>query len=120
MGRRGRVIGGRDGPPSRAVGVLLAAGLVLACGSSSRRNVADIPTEDLRGSPLYKVLEPDEIPSIDDPQFVPADRATFMKDGEPVLGVFDGRVAKAYSLWLLDHHEIVNDTLGDLPIAATW
>jgi hypothetical protein len=34
--------------------------------------------------------------------------------------VFDGTVAKAYSLWQLDHHEIVNDTLGDVPIATTW
>jgi hypothetical protein len=88
--------------------------------TGSRRVPADIPTEDLRGSPLYKVLERDAIPAIDEPRFVPAAAASFMKEDEPVLGVFDGRAAKAYSLWLLDHHEIVNDTLGERPIAATW
>jgi hypothetical protein len=89
-------------------------------GSDAKAAAEEIPTEDLKGSPLYVVLQPDEIPSIDDPRFVTADEATFLKDDEPVLGVFDGAVAKAYSLWQLDHHEIVNDTLGDTPIAATW
>jgi hypothetical protein len=38
-----------------------------------------------------------------------------------VLGVFDGQVAKAYSIWLLDRHEVVNDSLPHLgPIAVTW
>ncbi len=79
-----------------------------------------VRTVDLRGSPLHIVLAPDDIPSIDDPRFVRAAVADFLEDDEPILGVFDGRVAKAYSLWHLDHHEIVNDTLGDEPIAATW
>ncbi len=82
--------------------------------------VGTFTTEDLRGSPLYLVLPPDEIRSIDDPQFVPASEASFLEEDEPVLGVFDGQVAKAYSIWQLDHHEIVNDTLGGRPIAATW
>lgn len=43
-----------------------------------------------------------------------------MRDDEPVLGVTDGRVAKCYSTWLLERHEIVNDWLGDVPIAAEW
>ncbi|MBI2882481.1 MAG: DUF3179 domain-containing protein [Candidatus Methylomirabilis oxyfera] len=32
----------------------------------------------------------------------------------------DGKVAKAYSLWQLNHHEIVNDRIGTLPVAVTW
>lgn len=39
---------------------------------------------------------------------------------EPVLGVRRGTVARAYSLWQLNHHEIVNDQVGDLPLAITW
>jgi hypothetical protein len=120
--------GGVPAGQSAAVIILLALGLSLvAClgpgggpGSSSRRPPSSIPEEDLRGHPLYKVLAPDAIPAIDDPRFVPAAQADFMKDEEPVLGVFHGGVAKAYSLWHLDHHEIVNDTLGRTPIAATW
>lgn len=71
---------------------------------------------------LLHVLPPDRIPAIDNPQFVSADQADkFMRADEPVLGVFDGKVAKAYSLWQLDQHEIVNDsTPGHGPIAVTW
>ena len=43
-----------------------------------------------------------------------------MSPEEPVLGVAIGNDAHAYSLWQLDAHEIVNDIVGDVPIAATW
>ncbi len=71
---------------------------------------------------LMTVLGPDAIPAIDEPQFVSAKEAnSFMKDDEPVLGLYDGKVAKAYSLWHLDRHEIVNDSLPGLgPVAVTW
>ncbi len=102
----------------------VAAGLLILCaacgGRESEAPERSIRIEDLRGSPLYIVLEQDAIPSIDDPRFVPAAQATFLQEDEPVLGVFDGKIAKAYSVWQLDHHEIVNDMLGETPIAATW
>ncbi len=71
---------------------------------------------------LMHVLEPDAIPAIDNPQFVSAKEAiSFMHSKEPVLGLYDGKVAKAYSLWHLDQHEIVNDSLPGLgPVAVTW
>lgn len=118
---------GRHAIPGQALRASLfaiaAALLVLcwACGQHEPEAPAgSIRTEDLRGSPLYIVLEPEAIPSIDEPRFVSAAEATFLQEDEPVLGVFDGNVAKAYSIWQLDHHEIVNDMLGDTPIAATW
>ena len=37
-----------------------------------------------------------------------------------ILGVTDGNVTKAYSLWQLNHHEIANDRVGRLPVAVTW
>ena len=75
----------------------------------------------IQGSPMTTLLPPDAIPALTDPAFVTAEEAdAFLAEDEPVLGiVHDGR-AKAYSIWQLDRHEIVNDTLGDLPIAATW
>lgn len=70
---------------------------------------------------LIQVLRPGDIPAIVAPRFVPrAEAEAFMDDNEPVLGVFDGRVAKAYSLWHLDRHEVVNDTGAFGPIAVTW
>ena len=72
------------------------------------------------GDVAVQVLPKDSIPAIDVPQFVRASDATFMRDDEIVIGVTDGTNAKAYSTWLLDGHEIVNDTIGSTPISVTW
>jgi hypothetical protein len=75
----------------------------------------------IQGSPILTVLPVDAIPAIDDPKFVSVTEADrFMRPDEPVLGITDGTIAKAYSTWQLNHHEIVNDTLGRLPLAVTW
>lgn len=73
------------------------------------------------GSPIITVLPKDAIPAIDDPTFVSAEEADrVMTPDEPVLGMTDRNVTKAYSLWQLNHHEIVNDRIGTLPVAVTW
>ena len=77
--------------------------------------------EMIQGSPMTTLLPPDAIPAITAPGFVTAEEAdAFLSEDEPVLGIVHDGVAKAYSVWQLDRHEIVNDTVGDLPIAATW
>jgi hypothetical protein len=72
------------------------------------------------GDPVVRGLAKDGIPAIDDPVFVTAREATFMVDEEYVLGVIGGSEKKAYSTWLLNAHEIVNDRIGRAPIAVTW
>lgn len=91
--------------------VLLSLALV-ACAT------ARLP---LQADPVRIVLPARLIPAVDEPEFVPAiDAAEFMQEDEPVLGLDDGAVAKAYSLWMLDRHEIVNDATPEGPIAVTW
>lgn len=71
--------------------------------------------------PVIRVLPRDAIPALNLPGFVEAGAAAaFMHDDEIIIGVADGKQAKAYSTWLLDRHEIVNDTMGPIPIAVTW
>lgn len=72
------------------------------------------------GDPVMRGLPKDGIPAIDSPVFVSVAEATFMDDNEFVIGVSDGTTSKAYSTWLLNGHEIVNDTLGSASIAVTW
>jgi hypothetical protein len=43
-----------------------------------------------------------------------------MSPDEPVMGILHGGEARAYSLWQLDTHEIVNDEIKGTPIAVTW
>ena len=59
------------------------------------------------------------IPAVFDPQFVSADKAKISDDAW-VLGVTIAGEAHAYSLNLLNSHEVVNDRIGDLEFAAVW
>jgi hypothetical protein len=61
----------------------------------------------------------DGIPSIDDPEFVPAAEAE-LPDQEPVIGVVIDGDARAYPLRILIWHEIVNDVVGGVPVAVTY
>ncbi len=108
--------------PRRFLLLALALLPLLACQSQQQEPKPEPKQEQVGDGILMHILEPDAIPAIDDPQFVSAKEAkAFMHPNEPVLGLFDGKVAKAYSLWHLDRHEIVNDSLPGLgPVAVTW
>ena len=62
----------------------------------------------------------DGIPSIDDPKFVTAEKATFLQDGDIVIGLQHNGVTKSYPLKILVWHEIVNDNIGGIPVAVTY
>ena len=62
----------------------------------------------------------DGIPSIDDPKFVPVSEVTDLADTEPVIGVTVNGEARAYPLGILTQHEIVNDTIGGVPVTVTY
>lgn len=82
-----------------------------------------MPEEKIGDGTMVTVLPPDAIPALSQPAFAGRDEAEkWMADDEPVLGLVDPETgkAKAYSLWHLDRHEIVNDRLGGKPIAVTW
>lgn len=73
------------------------------------------------GDPVYQVLPAGAIPAIDDPEFVMgSDADEQMSPEEPILGVVTDGEARAYSLWQLDAHEIVNDRIGETAFAVTW
>ncbi len=75
---------------------------------------------EIDGDKVSKLLKPDAIPAIDDPELVTVEEATFMADSEPVIGVIISGQARAYSTWHLDYHEIVNDRIEGTAIAVTW
>jgi hypothetical protein len=87
-------------------------------GSSTRQELPQV--DEIQGDRVFTVLPKDAIPAIDNPKFVTGADAGFMNSREPVIGVVFGGQAKAYSVWHLDRHEIVNDRIGDQPIAVTW
>jgi hypothetical protein len=63
---------------------------------------------------------PDGIPPIDQPRFQRTGDVHWVDDTEQVLVVEVGDEARAYPVQILALHEIVNDTVGGVPIAVTY
>jgi hypothetical protein len=63
----------------------------------------------------------DGIPAIDNPKFISAAEAdAWLKPNEPVILFEAGGEARAYPIQILIWHEIVNDTVGGVPITVTF
>lgn len=63
----------------------------------------------------------DGIPAISDPEFVKASKVKGIGPTEPVVTVeIAGAVPRAYPIRYLTWHEIVNDTVGGVPVAVTF
>jgi hypothetical protein len=75
---------------------------------------AAVPADQIRAPGPKR----DGIPALDDPEHLPAEGSPW-EPGDPVLGVELGGEARAYPLAVLEWHEVVNDTLGGVPIAVT-
>jgi len=63
----------------------------------------------------------DGIPALDDPVFVDVAAAdAWLDDAEPVVVVSIGDDTRVYPIQILMWHEIVNDVVGDTPVAVTF
>jgi hypothetical protein len=62
----------------------------------------------------------DGIPAIDEPRFVSVDEVDFLEPKEPVIEVELSGEARAYPIQILVWHEIVNDSVGGVPLAVTF
>jgi hypothetical protein len=72
-------------------------------------------SEILRGGPPR-----DGIPPIDRPSFKPAGKMSDLSPREPVIVFPLDANARAYPLRVMMWHEIINDTVGGIPVAVTY
>lgn len=75
---------------------------------------------DVRPEDIQTILPKDAIQAILNPSFEQADEATWLADSDSVIGVSINGDARAYPVPILSGREIVNDTVGGVPIAVTW
>lgn len=66
-----------------------------------------------------QILERGRIASVDAPTYVTAGEAEIPGDAWVLGAVIEGQ-AVAYSVNLLNSHEVVNDKIGDTAFAAVW
>ncbi|MEJ5216856.1 DUF3179 domain-containing protein [Cognatishimia sp. D5M38] len=111
--------------------ILFAAGLSLAVSSafaSPARWVFEWPNTDFEQTSIEDWTEilsggppKDGIPAIDDPVMVPIKEGAQIGEREPVITVeIEGELPRAYPIRYLTWHEIVNDQVGDIPVAVTF
>ncbi len=62
----------------------------------------------------------DGIPALSNPKFITPSEATYLQPEDRIIGLTASDQAKAYPLKILNYHEIVNDRVGDLPVAVTY
>lgn len=63
----------------------------------------------------------DGIPALDDPAFRAVADETRLSPLEPVITLeIEGQLPRAYPIRYLTWHEIVNDVVGDMPVAVTF
>ncbi len=81
-------------------------------------NVVQKPAQEVPDG-FQQLLPRGGISAIDNPQYVTADKAK-IPDRAYVFGVVIEGQPVAYSLNLLNNHEVVNDTIGETNFAAVW
>jgi len=110
-----RRAGGRVVVRTSAMLAAVIAGVFTGTGGASgtAANAETVPEG------VQMLMKRGGIPAIFEPKFVPAEEAG-LPDSAWVLGVWVDGEAHAYSLNLLNGHEVVNDVVGGRPIAAVW
>lgn len=105
----------------RTIGAALLVTLLVSPYGQVEAQPRNMTVSIIEGDTMYTLMEPGDIPAIFDPELSPlqAEAGDFDPD-EPLLVISVGQEVRAYSTWHLDHHEVVNDRIGDTPIAVTW
>ena len=101
---------GREHVPSALYGTVVYG----PAGAGLPRPLVN-PADIIPGGP-----PPDGIPAIDHPRFLRPAQVSFLSADEPVLALQIGADARAYPVQILIWHEIVNDTVGGVPVAVTY
>ncbi len=101
-----------------------AASSALPTGPSALDDPASLDFPDPL-VPLAEIISggppPDGIPPIDDPVFLDiADNLEILDPAEPVVALEIDGDARAYPIRAMIWHEIVNDTVGGVPVSVTY
>lgn len=76
-----------------------------------------IPLNEIQGGGPPR----DGIPALTRPEFVSSqDADRHLHPDDMVLGLEFGAASKAYPIRILNWHEVVNDDVGNQPVAVTW
>ena len=81
---------------------------------------SDHPEPLVDVSEIRRVVRPDAIPALEDPGFEPAAEVGWLAAVEPVLALELNGDARAYPLRIMTWHELVNGTVGGVPVTVSY
>ncbi|KUF08890.1 DUF3179 domain-containing protein [Pseudoponticoccus marisrubri] len=110
------------------IAMLAALALASAAAATPERWKSEWPQTDFQTTTIEDWGEiisggppKDGIPALSDPQFLQAGQESRIGGTEPVITVeIEGATPRAYPIRYLTWHEIVNDTVGGVPVAVTF
>lgn len=85
-------------------------------GERSETENMDIRLEEI----VWGGVRVDGIPSLDSPKMTPAAAADWLADDDLVYGIEINGDARAYPLRVMGWHEMMNDVVGDVPVAIAY
>jgi hypothetical protein len=105
-----------------ARGLLTATALAaLGADAPERPNGFDLSGASVARDAILRGGPPrDGIPRVDAPTFASPETATWVAPTNTVLGIEIAGDARAYPVHLLEYHQLVNDVVGGVPVAATY
>ena len=80
----------------------------------------DHPQALVELSEIVGVVPADAIPALEDPAFEPAAEVQWLAAVEPVLALEVNGDARAYPLRIMTWHELVNGTVGGVPVTVSY
>ena len=81
-----------------------------------RRNKMKIRLEEITWGGVRK----DGIPSLDNPNLIPATEAQYMRGDDLIFGVSINGDTRAYPLRIMGWHEMFNEVIGGVPVALAY
>ncbi len=110
-------------------GWILAAALLAV--SAPLPGAGDESSQELNGFRIERLRVPreairkggpdrDGIHSVDEPEFAAPQDASWVSAPTPVLGVEIDGVARVYPVHLMEHHQVVNDSIAGIPVVVTY
>jgi hypothetical protein len=101
---------------AKRISIAIVAACALFATTGFSLDNAIVPKEEIVSGGVPK----DGIPAILKPKFVTPAEAEFLNPDDKVIGVELGQQSRAYSIKILNWHEVVNDDIDGNPIVVTF
>ena len=101
--------------------LLLAAGAVPLWLASREQPPGPAPVDRIGPYPASQFfMQHDLFLPATDPKTVPAQAARHVRPTDEVFGVVVGGRARAYPIYMIAYHHVVNDVIQGIPVAITY